>query len=161
MLYTSRRITCILALALVTASFTAAAQSNNQHKIITPNEMQWVQGPESLPKGMEMAVLEGNPAKAGPFTLRLKVPADYKIPPHWHPAVEHVTVISGTFYMGMGDKFDEKLATEMPVGSFAYMQPKIHHFAFSHDAAMIQLHGIGPWGITYINPQDDPRNIKK
>jgi hypothetical protein len=160
-MYRSTRITSILALVLATTSISFAAQNHSDNKIITPNEMQWTVGPDALPKGAEMVVLEGNPAKAGPFTLRLKVPADYKIPPHWHPVVEHVTVISGTFYMGMGDKFDEKVATEMPVGSFAFMQPKMHHFAFSHDAAVIQLHGVGPWGITYLNPKDDPRNTKQ
>lgn len=164
MLQTSKRISyAMLGLALLTTSISYAAQNNNHHmdhKIITPDQIQWTAGPESLPKGAEMVVLEGNPKEAGPFTIRLKMPAGYKIPPHWHPGVEHVTVISGTFYLGMGDKFDESQATEMPVGSFAYMQPKMHHFAYFRDEGIIQLHGAGPWGITYINPQDDPKHTK-
>lgn len=148
-------------ITLVLASASFATDSNSKHNIFTPDDMKWSTNIDSLPKGVEVAVLEGDPSKAGPFTLRLKMPANYRIPPHWHPAIEHVTVLSGTFYMGMGDKFEEKQAMEMPTDSFGYMDAKSHHFAFTHDPVLIQLHGMGPWGITYVNPQDDPRNLKK
>lgn len=148
-------------IVLATTSLSFAADTNSNHKIFTPNDIQWSTNIDSLPKGVEVAVLEGDPSKTGPFTLRLKMPANYRIPPHWHPGIEHVTVLSGTFYMGTGDKFDEKQVMEMPTDSFAYMRAKTYHFAFTHDPVILQLHGIGPWGVTYLNPQDDPRNVKK
>lgn len=149
----------LLATALIVNSASFAVQNNHHsdHGIIIPSEMKWSDGPDSLPKGAQVAVLEGDLKKPGPFTLRLKFPANYRIAPHWHPVTEHVTVLSGSLYMGMGDNFDENNTTEIPVGGFAYMQPKSHHFAFTRDATEIQLHGVGPWGITYINPKDDPR----
>jgi hypothetical protein len=127
---------------------------------VTPKDIKWVNGPDALPKGAKVAVLEGDPAMEGPFTLRLKLPANYRIPPHWHPVIEHITVLSGTFYVGMGDKLDPKQATALPVNSFAYMAPEMHHFAFTKGEVIIQLHGMGPWAITYIDPNDDPRNKK-
>ena len=144
--------------ACVTATWSYA---ENQHAIFTPADIKWAAGPDSLPKGVEVAVLEGDPSKAGPFTIRLKMPANYRIPPHMHPTIEHVTTITGAINIGMGDKFDEKLAKELPAGSFGYMDIGMHHFAFTKQPTTIQLHGQGPWGISYINPQDDPRNQKK
>lgn len=153
----------LLGLTLTASSYLFALNNNANanHAVFVPKDIKWATGPDALPKGAEVVILEGDPSKSGPFTLRLKVPANYRIPPHWHPVIEHVTVISGDFYIGMGDKFDEKVAIEMPTGSFAYMQPKMNHFAFTHEPAIVQLHGNGPWGITYVNPQDDPRNKKQ
>ncbi|MBS0289542.1 MAG: cupin domain-containing protein [Proteobacteria bacterium] len=129
---------------------------------ITPHEINWIEGPNNLPSGTKMAVLEGDPSKFGPFTIRIKMPAQYKIPAHWHPVIEHVTVLQGNFYMGYGDKFDETKGKQLPIGSFSVIPEKIHHFIWSGDEEVIvQLHGIGPWGITYINPDDDPRKTEK
>ena len=89
--------------------------------------------------------------------MRLQLPANYRIPAHWHPADEHVTVMSGTLTMGMGDKLDETKGTPLTAGSFALMPSKMNHFAFAKAATVIQLHGMGPWGITYVNAADDPR----
>jgi len=89
---------------------------------------------------------------------RLKLPAEYVIAPHTHPAVEHVTVISGSLYMGMGDTVDKAASTRLPAGGFAVMPIGVQHYAWTAEATTIQLHGIGPWGITYVNPADDPRN---
>ena len=127
------------------------------HVMVTPGELTWQNGPGSLAAGSQMAVIEGDPSKAGLFTMRLKLPANYQIPAHWHPADEHVTVISGTFYMGMGDVLDTEKGTLLPPGSFAVMPTKVNHFAWTTDVAVIQLHGVGPWGINYVNPADDPR----
>jgi len=80
-----------------------------------------------------------------------------RVPAHWHPADEHITVISGTFYMGMADKLDEAAAKELPAGSFVVMPAKHHHFALTKSETVVQLHGMGPWGINYVNPTDDPR----
>jgi hypothetical protein len=146
------------ALAQAQDKTAAHVTDHADHIMVAPKDLKWVDGPASLPKGVKAAVLEGDPTKAGPFTMRIKLPANYKISPHWHPAIEHVTVLSGSFYMGTGEVFDESKATKLPVGGFAVMQTGTRHFAFSKEEAVIQLHGIGPWGITYVNPADDPRN---
>lgn len=132
-----------------------------EHVLVNSKELKWVDGPPTLPAGAKMAVIEGDPkAPNALFTARFKLPANYKIMPHSHPADEHVTVISGTFNMGMGETFDAKKATALSAGGFAVM-PKDHkHFAFTKGEVVIQLHGVGPWGITYVNPADDPRNAK-
>lgn len=134
------------------------ADHQPDHIMVVPAYLTWKDGPASLPKGVKSAVIEGDPTKAGPFTMRVKLPANYKIPPHWHPAIEHVTVISGSFNMGLGETFDESKATKLPVGGFAVMQIGTRHFAFTKEGAELQLHGVGPWGINYVNPADDPRN---
>jgi len=127
------------------------------HVMVTPGDVQWTDGPASLPAGSKAAVIEGDPKNPGLFTMRVKLPANYKIPAHWHPADEHVTVISGTFNMGLGEKFDTSKGKALSVGSFAVMPAKTTHFAFTKEESVIQLHGIGPWTITYVNPADDPR----
>ena len=127
------------------------------HVMVVPADLTWKDGPASLPKGAKSAVIEGDPSKDGPFTLRLKLPANYKIPPHWHPAIEHVTVISGSFYMGLGEMSDESKATKLPAGGFAVMAIGTRHFAFTKEESIVQLHGVGPWAINYVNPKDDPR----
>jgi len=123
----------------------------------TPTDLTWGAGPASLPAGVQAAVLEGNPTEAGPFTMRLKLPAGYRIAPHWHPAAEHVTVVSGVLYIGQGDKADTTGMRELPPGTFMLMPPRTAHYARTRGETVIQLHGIGPWGITYVNPADDPR----
>lgn len=128
------------------------------HIMKVPDELKWTEGPKSLPEGAQVTVIEGDPAKKGPFTLRLKLPADYTIMPHWHPAIEHVTVIEGEFYMGAGEKLDKSKANLLPEGGFAVMPVKFNHFAFTaNQPSVIQLHGIGPWEIIYVNSEDDPR----
>lgn len=155
-------IVCVLSFSsqLLKAQDKMAEQSTTHHPghiMVQPTDVTWKDGPLSLPKGSQAAVIEGDPTKEGPFTLRLKLPANYKISPHWHPAVEHVTVLSGSFYMGLGEVFDESKGTKLPVGGFAVMQIGTRHFAFTKEEAVIQLHGIGPWAINYVNPADDPR----
>ena len=125
--------------------------------ISLPAEIKWKDGPASLPAGAKFAVLEGDPAKEGFFTMRLWLPDGFKIAPHWHPKVEHVTVISGTFNLGMGEKFDQANSREMPAGSFGYWAAGMRHFAWASEDTVIQLHGEGPWEINYVNPSDDPR----
>jgi len=144
-------------LALSAATNPQASGTQSAHVMVTPGDLKWADGPPSLAAGSKAAVIEGDPKNPGLFTMRLKLPADYKIPPHWHPADEHVTVISGTFNMGMGDKFDASKGNALPVGSFAVMPAKTNHFAFTKEETVIQLHGMGPWGVTYVNPADDPR----
>lgn len=121
----------------------------------------WQDGPGSLPPGAKLAVLEGDPAKDGPFTMRAVLPDGYRIPPHWHPKVEHVTVISGTFRLGMGEKFDESAMQDLPTGAFAHWPAGMRHFAAARGETVLQIHGVGPWGINYVNPADDPRSTAK
>lgn len=130
------------------------------HVLVTPSELAWQDGPPSLPPGAQVAVLEGDPAQPGLFTIRVKVPGNYRIPAHWHPADERVTVISGTFHMGMGDVLDPTNGTALPAGSFAMMPAQTHHFAWTDEETVIQLHGEGPWQINYLNPADDPRQAR-
>ena len=137
--------------------FSALWISGADHGIFAPNSIQWQSGPPALPAGAKFAVLEGDPAKEGLFTMRLSVPHGYKIPPHSHPAVEQVTVISGTFQIGMGDKFDESKLDPMTAGTFGFLAPKMHHFAMAKGDTVIQLHGVGPWQINYVSQADDPR----
>ncbi|HEX8846151.1 MAG TPA: cupin domain-containing protein [Pyrinomonadaceae bacterium] len=141
----------------------AIGQSMNHtqdHGFFTLSDIKWADGPASLPPGAKVAVLEGNPAQEGPFTMRLQLPDGFQIQPHWHPAVEHVTVISGTFNLGTGEKFDKAQTRALSAGSFAYMQPGMRHFAWAKGETVIQVHGMGPWKINYVNPADDPRNKK-
>ena len=127
------------------------------HLMVMPNDLKWADVP-SLPPGAKVTVIEGKLSEAGPFTIRLQFPANYQVPAHWHPTnIEHVTVISGTLNMGVGDKLDKTKSMALPVGGMAIMQPKIHHFVWTKDGAIVQVHGEGPWGITYVNPADDPR----
>jgi quercetin dioxygenase-like cupin family protein len=154
-----------LAMSLFSALVARAQEATNKpaqgdhasHVMLTAGDLKWAAGPPSLPAGAQFAVMEGNPKNPGPFTMRLKFPDGYKIPAHWHPADEHVTVIAGTFNMGMGDKLDLAKGKELPVGSFAVMPAQTNHFAYTKGETIIQLHGIGPWGINYVNPADDPR----
>lgn len=136
-------------------------QQSGQHVMLNQKDLQWQEGPASLPKGSKLVVLEGDLSKEGPFTIRLQMPANYKIPPHWHPAIEHVTVLEGSFYMGEGDKMDMEKATKLTKDGFAIMPIKYVHYAFTKEASIIQLHGMGPWGINYINDADDPRKQQK
>ena len=126
------------------------------HTMVTPGDLKWIDVP-SLPSGAKLAVIEGPLNEAVPFTFRLRFPADYKLPAHWHAAIEHVTVISGAFNMGIGDKLDAAKTKGLAAGSVAIMQPKTNHFAWTKEETIVQVHGIGPWTITYVNPADDPR----
>ena len=126
------------------------------HTMLSPGDLKWVDVP-SLPPGAKLALIEGPLNEAVPFTFRLQFPANYQIPAHWHPAVERVTVISGTINMGVGDKLDAQKTKPLGPGSMAIMQPKTNHFLWTKEETVVQLNGVGPWSITYVNPADDPR----
>lgn len=144
------------AAALAVAAPLGWAQSGH-HMTQGPEQLNWSAVP-SLPKGAQIAVLEGPMSEAVPFTVRLKFPPNYQIPAHWHPAIERVTVLSGTFNMGMGDRFDRTQTQPLRPGGMAIMPAQGRHFAWTSVETVVQLHGTGPWGITYVNPADDPRN---
>ena len=126
------------------------------HMMVTPGDLKWSDVP-SLPPGAKIAVIEGPTNEAVAFTVRLRFPANYRLPAHWHPAVERVTVLSGTFNMGVGDKLDMKKSMSLSPGSMMILQPKTNHFAWNKEEVVVQLSGTGPWGVTYVNPADDPR----
>jgi hypothetical protein len=126
-----------------------------------PDKTEWKEGPLSLPPGAKIAVLEGNPSKEGPFVFRVKAPDGYRIPPHTHPKTERITVISGTFNIGMGAEFDAAKAKPMPVGTYGYWGAGMKHFVWIKGETVVQFHGMGPWKIEYVNPADDPRNQPK
>ena len=119
--------------------------------------MKWGPAPPALPAGAQVAVLNGDPGKPGPFTIRLKLPDGFKVPPHWHPTDENLVVIQGLFRVGMGDKLDAAKATDLSVGSYAYMPKEMHHFAFAKGETIVQVYGTGPFVLNYVNPSDDPR----
>lgn len=146
----------LIAVMLALGAFLSPVMGAEDHIMVTPNDLKWADVP-SLPPGAKVAVIEGPMDQATPFTIRLKLPADYKIPAHWHPAIEHVTVLSGTFNLGMGDKLDPTKTKALSAGSMAIMQPKTNHFGWTKEETIVQVHGVGPWGVNYVDPADDPR----
>jgi quercetin dioxygenase-like cupin family protein len=133
------------------------AKETAEPAIHVPSELKWVDAPPSLPPGAKVAILEGNPAKEGPFVYRVKMPDGYKVPPHTHPKPERVTVISGTLYFGMGETFDKAQAKTLPTGTYGTWPAGMKHFGWAKGETVLQLHGEGPWTINYVNPADDPR----
>ena len=152
-MHTSLRYAVPVALAMWAAMAGAQADA---HRIVQPDELKWSDVP-SLPPGARIAVLEGPLNEARPFTVRLKFPANYRIPPHTHPAIERVTVLSGTFHLGHGDRVDPATAQALPAGAIAIMPTGMVHYAYTSGETVVQLHGNGPWGITYVRDADDPR----
>lgn len=143
-------------------AFTAGAQTTSSEKhAFTPDALPYSPAPAFVPAGAQLAVLEGNPgASSGDYTVRLKMPSGYRIAPHWHPQRENVTVISGIFKVGMGDRFDESKMGDFPAGSFAYLDPDMHHYAMASGEVVVQVHGTSPLQFNYVNPDDDPSRKK-
>ena len=160
-----RKLIVVDAAVLLFAALAAAAGAQEKaampadHGVFAPADIQWQAAPPVLPAGGKIAVLEGDPTKEGIFTMRLSAPAGYRIAPHWHAAFEHVTVITGTVGLGMGDVFDKAKGHTLPPGGFAYMAPGSHHFFWTESDAVIQVHAMGPWQLYYVNPADDPRKM--
>jgi len=133
------------------------AQSSKPQNAFTPAQIKYGPPPPFVAAGAQLAVLEGDPtASSGDFTVRLKMPDGYKIAPHWHPKRENVTVISGSFRVGMGDKFEASKMKTFPAGSFAYLDPEMHHYAQASGPTVVQVHGMSPLQFNYVNPADDP-----
>lgn len=118
----------------------------------------WGAAPAALPAGAQSIVLKGDPSKAELFTLRVKFPNNYVVQPHYHPTWEHVTVISGVLHLGMGDRFTMANATELRAGSFVALPGGMRHFVHAAGEVVVQIHGMGPFVVTYVNAADDPRN---
>lgn len=135
----------------------AAAPAASTHKMWTAKDLDWKESP-SLPAGAKIALLEGPMNEEKPFMARIKFPANAKIMPHTHPGIEHVTVISGSFAMGQGEKWDDKALHALGPGDVMIMQPKTPHYAQARGETIVQIHGMGPWAVNYVNPADDPKN---
>jgi quercetin dioxygenase-like cupin family protein len=126
------------------------AQSSTGPVALTGDEMKWSpQGSLALP-GLEQVSLVGDPSKPGPYTIRLKFPAGYKIGPHTHPDAREVTILSGTWLTGYGDKYDASLLKALPAGSFYTEPANLPHFIEVRDAVTIQVSGMGPSGRTFV-----------
>lgn len=143
-------------LSLCAVAAISANPANDHAAIVNGDGVKWGAPPPVLPPGAQVAVLAGDPAAPGMVTLRIKMPAGYTVAPHWHPTDEHVTVLSGTLSLGMGDKVDAAAATTLSAGGYVVAPANMHHFATSKDGAVIQIHLMGPFAITYLNPADDP-----
>ena len=153
----TRLWTGLAALLLVTASATLNAA--DMPGPMQPEDIKWGPAP-MLPAGGQMALLAGDPASSGLVSLRLKMPPGYKLPPHWHPTDEHVTVISGTLALGMGDTLDKSKSKILKAGGYAVAPSKMNHYAWTKTGAVVQVDMMGPFGITYVNAKDDPRMKK-
>jgi quercetin dioxygenase-like cupin family protein len=143
--------------ALLAISFPISASAQDHHATVQADAVKWVPGPAAYPPGAQLAVISGDPTKEGFYVVRLRVPAGYKIAPHTHPNDENVTVLSGTFNIGAGDKADQTKGTMLKAGGYSRVAKAMSHYAWFTEDTIIQLHGQGPQGITYVNPADDPR----
>ena len=135
------------------ATMTLVAMHSLTAQTVQP---QWGPAPAVFPAGARLAVLAGDPGKPGEYTVRLEMPNGYVIKPHWHPTDEHITVIQGTFLVGMGDTVDVKKTGALKVGDFATAGAKMNHYAIARGRTIVQVNGIGPFQLTYVNPADDP-----
>jgi len=150
----------LTAVFLLTRLSASEMPSADMH-LYPPTTIEWKAGPAALPPGAKMAVLEGDPTKEGPFVVRFQFPDGYHVAPHTHPKTERVTVISGALYLATGEALDRNSAKKLPAGSFGYWPAGMKHAGWSEGDTVIQLHGVGPWQINYVNPADDPRNARK
>ena len=159
---TSLAITAGLLVVLATTSSgdtgVQLPASGAAHGIVKPDEIKW----KPLRPGAEIAVVSGDPDKPGaPFVMRFRYRGVVRVPPHWHPTDEHITVLSGTFMVGMGERFDESAATELAAGAYTAVTAKMAHYAWSKGDTLVQVHGLGPFSINYVNPADDPNKGSK
>jgi hypothetical protein len=141
------RIALFTLAAAITLPRVAAAQAP---------ALQWGPAPAVFPAGARMAVLQGNPGATGEYTVRLEMPNGYKIAAHWHPTDENVTVISGTFLIGMGDTLNASKTMALPAGGFITAGAHMNHYAIARGRTVVQVHGMGPFALTYVNPADNP-----
>ena len=139
----------------------AAHGHSQERNAFTPDTIPWGPAPPVVRPGAQFAVLEGDPtASTGDFTIRLKMPDGFRIAPHWHPNRENVTIISGTFKVGMGDEFELNKMAASTAGSFAFLDPDMHHYAIACGETIVQVHGQSPLQFNYVSPNDDPSKNK-
>ncbi len=146
-------IVALCCLGVVALNAGDMKNSSDQHAAVLPASLKW----SPIFPGVTMAVVSGDPNGSGPYVMRLKTDAGTHIPPHWHPTAENVTVMEGTFDIGMGDKFDEASLQNLPVGGFVRIPAEMHHYAMSRTTTIVQVHGMGPFKINFVNPADAPK----
>jgi quercetin dioxygenase-like cupin family protein len=151
--------TLVAAAAIVLLGVSAIAQKPS-HVMANVADTKWGPAPPLLPPGAQIAVLSGDPGKPAPYAVRLKFPANYAIPAHSHPTDENVVVVSGSLFMGLGDKLNKTGAMAVSVGGYALAPAGVNHFAFTKAETTIVLFGIGPVEFKYVNPSDDPRGAR-
>jgi quercetin dioxygenase-like cupin family protein len=150
-------LTLWLASAAMLGAPPPADAADPHHTVVPGDTVKWGPAPPSLPSGAQAAVLHGNPAKEGPFVLRLKFPAGFTVPPHRHSKDELLTVISGRFSVGAGEKLDPALTKSLPPASFVHLPAGMPHYARADSETIVQINGVGPFDVTYVDPKDDPR----
>jgi quercetin dioxygenase-like cupin family protein len=151
-------LVALLASVTSVESRAQAVPSSGHHTIVSSGDIQW----KPLRPGAEIAVISGDPDRAGvPFVMRFRYRGTARIPPHWHPTDEHITVLSGTFLIGMGERADEASTIELAAGAYAMVPAKMPHYAWAKGDTVVQIHGIGPFAINYVNPADDPSKTRK
>jgi hypothetical protein len=154
----TRRLSVQLTSVALTLAFTAGpVLAQSPHVLVPADKVKWGPAPPVLPAGAQIAVLEGNPSEKGPVTLRLRFPANYNIPAHWHTMTERITVLSGTFHVGMGDKLDRRASQTLTMGGFVSLPGTMHHFAWTVAPTVVQINLEGPFDIFYVNPSDNPQ----
>jgi anti-sigma factor ChrR (cupin superfamily) len=142
-------LACLLA-------FSSVAMAQQMAPPMNAADMKWGPGPAAIPAGAQLTVLAGDPSKEGMYVIRLKLPANYKIAAHQHSMAEYITVLSGTFHFGMGDKLDMEKGAALQAGGFVENPAKMNHYVWTTGETMLQINGQGPFDITYVNPADNP-----
>ena len=154
----STRSLVALSLGVAIVWGAAALHAGEAHHTVVPADaVKWGPAPPSLPPGAEAAVLLGNPAKDGPFVIRLKFPAGFAVPPHRHSKDEFVTVIAGGFGIAAGEALDRAAAKPLATGSFVHLPAGTPHYAVATGETIVQINGTGPFDVVYVDPKDDPR----
>jgi quercetin dioxygenase-like cupin family protein len=159
------RTSILLVAALITAACSKVSSSNGDIAAPTSasaskgpgHDIQWGPAPAIFPPGAQMAVMQGDPSTANEFTIRLRMPNGYKIPPHTHPTAENVTVITGSFLAGMGGQFNEATMDRFGQGDFISIPDNHAHYAMARGETIVQVHAMGPFALTYVNPNDTPK----
>jgi mannose-6-phosphate isomerase-like protein (cupin superfamily) len=147
----------LVAMASAGISSQTKSQPPGHHTLVRPDSLDW----QAVRPGTERAVVAGDPATPGSaFVLRFRYHGNVRVPPHWHPVDEHLTVLSGTFLIGMGERSDETSASQLSTGAYAWIPAKMAHYAWSKGDTVVQVHGIGPFTVNYVNPEDDPNRRK-
>ena len=153
-----RKFLILFIVSLLTFAGVTASQGGeaSPHVLTNPSDIQWGDPPAVFEKGARFAVMSGDPGAEGLYTVRLKLPAGYKIAPHWHPTDEHVTVLSGKLALGMGETFDTDAMSDIETGGYVLLPANMRHYAMAQTDAVIEVYGPGPFVLTYVNPADDP-----
>jgi quercetin dioxygenase-like cupin family protein len=156
-----RRTIVWAAIALVSIVGSLVAQEATtpkpSHTLVNAANLKWGPPPGIFEqKGATFTVISGDPSQSGIFVVRLKLQPGYRIAPHWHPTDEHVTVLSGTFQIGMGDTFDRKGLQDVSSGGYVLLPAEMRHYAMAKTLVEVQVHGMGPFALNYVNPADDP-----